>query len=239
MPRLLIAAMLPLFAAFTVPELAGQHALDEPDTRPGVAVFPLHNGGSYGPEAEDFSALEVGLQQMLLTELSQNGALRIVERGALKEILEEQDLGASGRVDAQTAARIGRVVGARYVILGGFSDWFGEFRVDTRIVDTETTEVLWSDRIMDRRDALYQILLNMADKVTLAADLPPLPLEQAEVRRSREIPAEAVTLYSRAQVFEDTGQTDQAIEIYRRISQEFPEMTEADEALRQLTETGT
>jgi len=238
MPRLLLTtALLPLFAAFAVPNLGAQDATQASDTRPGVAVFPLYNGGSYGPEAEDLSALEVGLQQMLLTELSQNGAMRIVERGALRELLDEQDLGASGRVDPQTAARLGRVVGARYVILGGFSDWFGEFRVDTRIVDTETTEVLWSDRIMDRRDALYQILLNMAEKVTLAADLPPLPFEQAEVRRSREIPAEAVTLYSRAQVFEDTGQTDQAIEIYQRIAEEFPEMTEANEALRQLTET--
>lgn len=215
---------------------AGLGAQEDVDSRPGVAVFPFFNGGSYGPEREDMSALEVGLQQMLLTELAQNEALRIVERGALKDILAEQDLAEAGRVDPQTAARVGRVVGARYVILGQYTDWWGDFRMDTRIVDTETTEVLWADQLRDSREALYGLLLDMAERVTRAADLPPLPVERREARRQREIPTQAVTLYSRAQVFEDMGQTAQAVELYRRVSTEFPEMTEAAEALRHLTE---
>jgi hypothetical protein len=51
---------------------------------------------------------------------------------------------------------------------------------------------------------------------------------------ARVIPPEAITLYSRAQVYEDGGQKDRAIELYRRISQDFPQMTEAKEALQQL-----
>jgi TolB-like protein len=226
------AIALILGTALFAPALTAQ----EVDTRPGVAVFPFFNGGSYGPDREDMSALEVGLQQMLLTELAQNDALRIVERGALKDILAEQDLAEAGRVDPQTAARVGQIVGARYVILGQYTDWWGDFRMATRIVDTETTEVLWADQLRDGREALYGIVLDMAEKVTQAADLPPLRVEQREARRSREIPTQAVTLYSRAQVFEDMGQTAQAIELYRRVSTEFPDLTEAADALRHLTE---
>src|SRR4051812_40006431 len=68
------------------------------DTRPGIAVLPFDNGGSYGQSKEDFDALQVGMQQMLTTELAQNPALRVVDRSQIKQLLSEQDLGAAGRV---------------------------------------------------------------------------------------------------------------------------------------------
>lgn len=66
------------------------------DSRPGVAVLPFENGGSYGQDKEDFDALEVGIQQMLLTEFAVNSALRVVERSRLRALMDEQDLGSSG-----------------------------------------------------------------------------------------------------------------------------------------------
>lgn len=216
------------------PGAAGQEPGE--DQRPGIAVMPFDNGGSHGAEAEaeDFEALEVGLQQMLLTELSQNTALRIVERGRLREIMEEQDLRAEGRVDAATAARLGEIVGARYMVLGSFVDLFGDFHMNARIVDVETTEILTSEQVRDRREQIYDLLVDLAGQITAGVDLPPLPAPEREARRSREIPAEAVTLYSRAQVYEDTGRTEQAITLYRQITQEFPDMEEAQQALIQL-----
>ena len=59
------------------------------DTRPGVAVWAFENGGSYGQDAEDFEALRVGLQQILITELARNGSMRVVERSRLNELIQE------------------------------------------------------------------------------------------------------------------------------------------------------
>ena len=205
------------------------------DSRPGIAVFPFTNGGSFGAEREDLEALSIGIQQMLLTELSQNGALRIVERSRLRELLEEQKLGTSGQVDANTAARVGKLVGARYVVTGVFIDLNGNFRLDGRIVDVETSEILKTAQVRDRRDNLYELLFDLAAKITEDVKLPPLPAELREERRAREIPAEAVTLYSQAQVAQDLGRKERAVELYRQIANRFPQMTEASEALRQLT----
>lgn len=208
---------------------------EEMDRRPGTAVLPFTNGGSFGEEQEDLDALEVGLQQMLITELNQNDALRIVERSVLRDLMQEQDLGRSGRVDASTAARIGELVGARYVITGVFVDLSGDFRMDSRIVDVETGEILKTERVRDERANLYDMLVTMATRITEGANLPLLPEPAREARRARKIPAEAITLYSRAQVFQDAGRQEQAIDVYRRIVDRFPEMTEAQEALNQLT----
>jgi len=204
------------------------------DTRPGIAVLPFDNGGSYGPDSADMEALTVGMQQMLLSELSQNSALRAIERGAMRAILEEQDLGTSGRIEPGTAAALGQLVGARYMILGVFVDLFGDFRMDTRIVDVETGEILKAQTVRGHRSNIYGLLVELTGKITEDADLPPLSRELREARAQREIPAEAMNLYSRALQSEDNGDTERAAEIYRRIVQDFPQYTEAQEALRQL-----
>jgi TolB-like protein len=207
------------------------------DTRPGVAVLPFASGITLGPDKEDLESLEVGVQQLLLTELSQSTALRIVERSTLKQILDEQQLAVDGRVDPQTAARVGKLVGARYMIVGSFADVYGEFRLDGRIVDVQTGEVIKAREVRAKREKIYGTIVDLASRVMAGANLPPLPEAVRESRLKREIPSEAVTLFSRAQVFQDHGRADKAIELYRLISQKFPAMTEAREALRQLEQS--
>ena len=204
------------------------------DTRPGIAVWAFENGGSYGQDAEDFEALRVGLQQILITELARNGSMRVVERSRLNELIQEQDLGASGRVDPNTAAQVGKLVGAKFIVLGGFVDFFGDFRIDARIVDVETGELVKTDRVTDKREELYRLIVDLSASLTENVNLPPLSNDGELQEQAREIPIEAVTLYSRAIFFEDRGDTERAIDLYSRALDTFPEYTEAEEALQQL-----
>jgi curli biogenesis system outer membrane secretion channel CsgG len=43
----------------------------------------------------------------------------VVERDRIDMVIKEQGLGASGAVDAQTAAKIGKILGVRYIVTGG------------------------------------------------------------------------------------------------------------------------
>src|SRR5947208_2646549 len=47
------------------------------DTRPGIAVLPLDNGGSYGHDKANFDALQKGITGMLISELAANPAARL------------------------------------------------------------------------------------------------------------------------------------------------------------------
>ena len=221
-----VTTLLALAFAWGAFALAGQV-----DTRPGIAVFPFENGGSYGPDAEDLGPLGVGLQQMLLTELQQHNGLRIVERSEIARILDELDLSETDRMDAATAARVGELVGARYAIAGSFTDWYGDFRLDARVFSVETSEILQAEMVQDERANMYRILVDMAGEIMADVDLEPLDGEIREARRARDVPPEAVTLFARAQVFQDDGNTDQAIELYQRITERFPDYTEAQHAL--------
>ena len=206
------------------------------DTRPGIAVMPFEDGGSYGQDSEDFEALTVGIQQMLLTEFAMNDQLRVVERSRIKEILSELELGESGKVDENTAAQIGRLVGARYMIFGSFIDWYGDFRLNVRVVNVETGEIVKVERGRDKRENMFTIVEDVANRLMSELDLPPLPRQAMQERRERSqrIPAEAVRLYTKALFYADRGDTERATELFSQVTQEFPEYTEAQEALRQL-----
>jgi len=202
------------------------------DSRPGIGVWIFNNGGSYGQDAQDFEALRVGLQQILMTELARNPALRVVERSALNALIEEQDLG--DRVESNSAARIGQIIGAKYMVLGGFVDFYGDFRLDARIVDSETSELVKAIGLNEKREDLYQLIVDLAAQLTADVNLPALRNEEQLEEQAREIPVEALTLFSRAIFFEDRGDTDRAREFYSRAQQAFPDYTEATERLQQL-----
>jgi tetratricopeptide (TPR) repeat protein len=81
------------------------------------------------------------------------------------------------------------------------------------------------------------MLVDLSTRITQDVNLPPLPAEIREARKQQDIPSEAITLFSRAQVYADAGRTEQAIQLYERIAQRFPQMSQATEALRQLKGT--
>jgi TolB-like protein len=207
------------------------------DTRPGIAVFPFNNGGSYGQDKENFEALEVGMQQMLTTEFAQNPALRVVDRTQIKGLLAEQDLAAQGRVDANTAAKIGKVVGAKWVVLGGFIDFYGDMRLDARIVNVETSEILRTEKGRDKRENLYNMVTKLATDITRGVSLPALPRQAMEQRENRKVPTEAVTYYSRALLYQDRGNKEKAAELFNRAIEVFPEYSEAKQGLQQLSQS--
>ncbi|MFQ5551463.1 MAG: CsgG/HfaB family protein [Gemmatimonadales bacterium] len=223
-----------LFATLAAAALLLPASLVAQDGRPGIAVMTFENGGSYGQDSENFDALQIGLQQMLITEFSQNEGLRVVDRSRLRDLMEEQDLGGTGRVDANTAARVGQLVGARFMVFGSFVDFYGDMRLDVRIVDTETSEIVRTENVRDRREQLYSMVTSLASQITSNLNLPELPASVRQAREARDVPAEAIQYYSRALMYADRGDNDRAVRLFNRAIDVFPEYTEAQEGLRQI-----
>ncbi|HEY2749458.1 MAG TPA: CsgG/HfaB family protein, partial [Polyangia bacterium] len=111
-----------------------------PDTRPTVAVLYF----DYSGKDADMAVLRKGLAQMLISDLSALDGVRLVERDRLEEILAELKLAQSGKIDPATAAKVGKLLGARYMVLGGYFDLMNTLRADARVVEVETGKVLQS-----------------------------------------------------------------------------------------------
>jgi TolB-like protein len=215
-----------------VPVLLGAQQRGQ-DTRPGIAVLPFNNGGSYGQSKEDFDALERGIAGMMISELAQNPAARLVEREQVQRLVDEQNLGAQGRVDPQSAAKVGKLVGARYIVLGTFIDFYSDFRVDVRLVNTETGEIVKTESDRMQREHLFDLIRNVATRLMKDANLPALQRGASnEQRMNRQVPTEALTYYSRALLYQDRGQKDKAVEMFNRALVIFPDYAEAQEGLQ-------
>ena len=61
------------------------------------------------------------LGDMLAAELVSQKSFEVLERAEIDAVLGEQDLGESGRIDAATKAKIGKIKGAQYLIAGTVS----------------------------------------------------------------------------------------------------------------------
>lgn len=102
-----------------------------------VAILYFQNQGN--PELEP---LKVGLTQMLTTDLVGAGGAKVVERTQLQAVLDELKLGHSAVADKDTAAKVGKLLGAEYLVLGSYFSLAGTLRVDARLVRVETGEVV-------------------------------------------------------------------------------------------------
>jgi len=93
------------------------------------------------------------------TQLVNSGQFTVIERAQLQSILQEQGLGASGAVSTSTAPKIGKLLGVQVIFTGsitafsikktgfsvgglGVSSGKAESKLDVRMIDTTTGEVL-------------------------------------------------------------------------------------------------
>jgi len=59
-----------------------------------------------------------GIADMLVVELVKNKAYQVVERKKLQSVLNEQGRGLTGIIDPKTAAKVGKVLGLDYLVVG-------------------------------------------------------------------------------------------------------------------------
>ncbi len=230
MKRLASGTLALAFAALAAGSATAQQRAPAPaDSRPGLAILDFDIGATIGQDPDDYQALRRGLASMTINELSANPGVRVVERAQLQQILQEQNLGREGRVDPSTVVQIGRLVSARYMVTGTLYDVRGDVRVDARLFDVETSQILRTVRAQGRMENIFTIVEQLGRDLMSGANLPALERRASEEFRQQNPapPTQAVMAYSRAVLYADRGDTQRAVEQYRRAIQTFPQYTQA------------
>jgi curli biogenesis system outer membrane secretion channel CsgG len=128
----------------------------EAQTKVRVAVMNFENNSTWhwwGDRLGQAAADE------LTTQLVNTGKFTVVERAQLDAVLAEQNLGASGRVTGETAAKIGQLLGVQLILTGSITQFSiertgigfrgiggsysnAESMLDVRLINTATGEIL-------------------------------------------------------------------------------------------------
>ena len=213
-------------------------APQQQDTRPTIAILDFDIGATIGQDPDDYQALRRGLAGMTISELAANPAVRVVERAQIQAILQEQDLARTDRIDQTTALRVGHLLNARYMVTGTLYDVRGQFRIDARLFDVETSQILQTRRVNGRLDNVFDLVTQLAGQLMQAANLPPLERRAdapPPARPATGAPTQAAVMaYSRAVLYSDRGDTQRAVEQYRRALTAFPQYTQAQSECNRL-----
>ena len=133
-----------------------------------IAVLPFDDG-SIQDRWWDEGNWDVGkgVSDEFVTELLKTKKFRLIEREQIDKVLEEQDFGASDRVDTSSAAKIGKILGVQYLVMGkvtefslkssgveglslgngvglGVKSTNAIVAIDARLVDTGSAEIIAS-----------------------------------------------------------------------------------------------
>jgi len=99
------------------------------------------------------------LVEELTTKLVTDGKVTVAERSQLDKVMSELKLQSSGTVSDASAKQLGQLLGVDAVLVGSYTDFGGEVRVNQRIVATESGQVLAATSTTIRKTRMVAQLL--------------------------------------------------------------------------------
>ncbi len=197
--------------------------------RTTFAVLPFESQQSFGLEPAAASGLSIGLAQLLASELERSAGGRAVPRATTGDAVEKEQPPGRSRVDAATAAKVGQLVGAQYVIVGNFVNFYDKFRLNVRVVDAKTGEIIRGlsndDPKLQGRANMYESVRSVAARILKELGLPAAPASATAVS------TEAVIAWSMGLEAEDAGDRAKAAASFQQAVTSSPDFAEAKEAL--------
>ena len=136
--------------------------------------------------------LSFGLADLLIADLAKSPELRMVERMQTNAMLRELDMVDRGLVDPRQGPRVGRLIGARRLLLGDVSHGpGGTIRLSARVVDAiagTVQDLVTAEAPMDRViDAEKELALLLFER--LGITLTPAQRLRVEQRQTTQLTA--------------------------------------------------
>lgn len=106
-----------------------------------VAVLYFENSGN--PELE---MLKLGLAEMLISDLTGQAGIEVIERGRINDLLGELDLQKTDKVDQSKAVEMGKLLGVERIVIGSYFELMGQFQLMGRVIEVETGVIVGADQ---------------------------------------------------------------------------------------------
>lgn len=165
--------------------------------RKSIAVLGFHNISGH----PDDGWLSTAFSEMLRTELSGGEHLRLVSGEDVANLRVSSPWSQTDTLDQETTARIGNALSSDLLVLGSYttigkSDR-GQLRLDVRLQDARTGEILTEIAEIGAAQDLFQIVSRVGTKLRERLGIPGMDeIEQASVVASLPRDPEAARLYA-------------------------------------------
>ena len=198
-----------------------------------LAIIYFDNSG----DDPSIDKLKKGLADMLITDLSNISMLNIVERDKLEAILKEQKLSNSKQFDPNTAAKVGKLLGAQIILTGGYFEMMGSLRIDARFIDVESGKILKSDGVDGQMASFFKIQKQLSWKIIKNMDTKITDNEKKELstlENSKSLSLDDLKEYSKALDFFDNGKKAESKKIADKLLVKYPDFMPIKNLLKKL-----
>jgi TolB-like protein len=169
-----------------------------------IAVLYFENNSVVDKDKLD--PLKKGLADMMITEMTKIKGIKVVERQRIQSIIEELNLNETDMVDKSTTQKMGKLLGAKVMLFGGFSNLFNDkLRIDVRIVRTETGETLKAEEETGELDEFLTMLQSLVKKIAADLEVKMSSEEEDRLEASNDGNFDGYVTYAKALNFEDQG----------------------------------
>jgi TolB-like protein len=136
-------------------------ARDVKDSRQTVAVFPFKVLNK-DPRA---AHLGEGASEHIITHLVQSGAVEIVEEAQLDKAIKRLAKGQTGIFEEKNALELGRMVNARYVIVGTVQLFGYQVAINSRLLEVETSKLVIAESIHGKYTDIFALYEKLANRL--------------------------------------------------------------------------
>jgi TolB-like protein len=212
---------------------------------PSLAVLYFDYAGTN----KELEGLKKGLASMMITDLIGVKGLKVVERARLQAVIKELKLNASRKVDKKTALKIGKLVGARYLVLGTYIFAVKQLVIEARVLDAQTGVYIGvaaraagtAETFLDVQKALSKRLLSQ-----LRVKLPHMAkkagkgkversgIKRKSPKRRRKMRLATALKYGKALQAKDAGKLQVAKAALKEVLKEAPDFALAKKELGDL-----
>ena len=167
MKRFVRVALALTSAAMVIPTIVAAQA------KPVVAVMYFDNN-SIGKDRADFDGVGKGMAELIINDMLSNPNVRVVERERVQSLLVEQNMVKAGQIDPQTAIKLGKIVGAQYMITGAFMSTSTGVVLSARAINVETSAITSPVRVNAKGDDVLAMIAQLTEKMATEMKLPAL-----------------------------------------------------------------
>jgi tetratricopeptide (TPR) repeat protein len=177
-----------------------------------VAVLPF----AINSANPDYLPLQVGLSDLVISDLAKVKRLTLVERDRIQAISDEIALVKSGQIDQTSAVRAGKLIQAGRIVKGSMLNTEGQnFTLTSITVNTQNSEEVGQGLNESRTmDQLFSAEKDLVAATFKDLGITPTPAEQREVDRRPTQSLQALIAYSRGLMAQDAGRLDEAARFF-------------------------
>jgi tetratricopeptide (TPR) repeat protein len=195
-----------------------------------VAVMPFRLVGI----SEELSPLQTALSDMIITDLSVSPAITSIERVKINAMIDEMLLAQAGLAEANTGARVGRLLKAEHVVQGVLAQ-SGErqVRMDATVLNTARQQAAGTFGQNEQLEQIFNLEKQIVFSIFDAVGVTLTQQERERINENRTGNLLAFLAYGRGLESMDRGNYQQASSFFRQATQLDPNFAPVQEAAQE------